>query len=199
MKSATRSPAVILITGPSGAGKSTLAEKLLARKKITLRRFVTHTTRSRRTGERHGRDYWFVERNAFERDLKKNFFFEHASVYGNLYGSSKKEMTRLLAGKKQVLVIIDVQGAKTIKKLQPDSFILFIDAPQDALVRRISTRSMDPKELQRRIAKMTAEEKLRDLADVVLVNEDGKLATTVRRAESAIKRFLATRAALARA
>jgi len=158
-------PPLIIITGPSGAGKSTVVDEILtdaaARRAMPLRKFVTCTTRDKRPGEKDGRDYHFLSRKEFEMDLKAGWFFEHAEVYGNLYGSSRREMEKLFKGKKPIIGILDVQGAKTVKNIYPDAFTIFIDAPKKSLVARLKARNPDPQELKRRIAKMEKEKKLR--------------------------------------
>jgi len=178
---------IIIVTGPSGAGKSTVAEKLFERQKLPLRRFITCTTRAKRPGERHGREYWFLSREEFEADIAKDFFFEYANVYGNYYGSSKKEMERLLKGRKAIFMVIDVQGARTVKKLFPQAFVVFLDAPKASLVHRLEERGTDPKDLKRRSAKIATEEKFGEKADLVIVNEDGELTQTIAKAEQAIQ------------
>jgi len=186
-------PPLFIITGPSGAGKSTVVDAILKVKsqksKVkSLRKFVTCTTRPKRPGERNGKDYWFLTRQRFERDIKDGWFFEHAEVYGNLYGSSRREMEKLLKGRTPVIGILDVQGAKTVKKLYPDAFVIFLDAPKACLVRRIRTRHVAPAELKRRIAKMEKEKKFKKTFDLVIMNSDGKLDATIKKVETAIKR-----------
>lgn len=184
-------PPLFIITGPSGAGKSTVVDALLkvdSRESIvgSLRKFVTCTTRPKRPGERNGRDYHFLSRQEFEKDLKAGWFFEHAEVYGNLYGSSRRVMEKLFKGKQPLIGVLDVQGAKTVKKLYPEACVIFIDAPKTSLVARIKARQPDPAELKRRIAKMEKEKKLKKSFDVAVMNPDGKLEETIRKVEAII-------------
>jgi guanylate kinase len=181
------SPPIVLLTGPSGAGKSSVADTLLKTRPIKLKKFVTCTTRSKRPGERHGREYWFLTRKAFEKGIAKKQFFEWANVYGHYYGSSRLEMARLLKGRLPILTIIDVQGMKTYKKLYPNTIVIFLDAPKRDLEHRLEARHPDPKDLKRRIAMITREEKLKRLADVVITNRNGKLQQTVRAVTRTIK------------
>ncbi len=183
-------PPLIILTGPSGAGKSTVAEHLLSRKKIALRRFITCTTRPKRPGERSGRAYWFMTREAFELDLAAGLFYESAEVYGNWYGSSTREMERLQRGRTPILMIIDVQGMKTIKAQQPNAFVIFLDAPKSNLQHRLEARNGDPTDLKHRMAMVAKEERLQRLADVCIVNEEGKVAQTVKIVEKTIQTFL---------
>jgi len=183
-------PPLFIITGPSGAGKSTVVDALLknvgAHGHAPIRKFVTCTTRPKRPGEKDGRDYHFLSRQEFEKDLKAGWFFEHAEVYGNLYGSSRREMEKLFKGNKPIIGILDVQGAKNVKKKYPASVIIFIDAPKKSLVARLKDRKLDPQELKRRIAKMEKEKKLKQTFDLAIMNPDGKLDETIRKVEKAI-------------
>lgn len=185
------SPPIILLTGPSGAGKSTIAHILLTKRPIRLKKFVTYTTRPKRPGERNGTDYWFVTRTTFEEDIAQNVFFEWANVYGNYYGSSRREMERQLKGRTPILIVIDVQGMRTLKKLYPNTFVIFLDAPRENLRHRLEERGNDLKDLKRRLATIAKEERLKRLADIVIVNEEGKLPQTVARVVRVIRRAVA--------
>ncbi len=188
-------PPIIIVTGPSGAGKSTVVDAILKvqsrKSKVeSLRKFVTCTTRPKRDGEIHGHHYHFMSRKRFERDIKAGLFFEHAEVYGNLYGSSRREMEKLFKGKTPIIGILDVQGAKTVKKIYPEAQVIFIDAPKKSLVARLKQRQNDAQELKRRIAKMEMEKKLKKTFDVVIMNPDGKIEDTIKKVETAIKKFV---------
>lgn len=193
-------PPLIIVTGPSSAGKSTVVEAILdnvgARATrpgvwhTPLQKFVTCTTRPKRAGEIHGHHYHFMSRNKFESDIKEGLFFEHAEVYGNLYGSSRRVMEKLLKGKTPIIGILDVQGAKTVKKIYPDAFIIFIDAPKKSLVARLKERKPDPTELKRRIAKIEMEKTMKKTFDVAIMNPDGKVEGTIKKVETAIKKFV---------
>jgi len=187
-------PPLFIVTGPSGAGKSTVVDAILAdakmRRAVPLRKFVTCTTREKRPGEKNGREYHFLTREEFERDIRDDWFFEHAEVYGNLYGSSRREMEKLFKGKTPIIGILDVQGAKTVKKIYPEAHIIFIDAPKKSLVARLKQRQNDAQELKRRIAKMEMEKMLKKSFDIAIMNPDGKLEETIRKVETAIKKFV---------
>lgn len=187
-------PPLFIITGPSGAGKSTVVDMLLsaagARRAVPLRKFVTCTTRDKRPGEKDGRDYHFLSRKEFEKDLKDGWFFEHAEVYGNLYGSSRRVMEKLLKGKTPIIGVLDVQGARTVKRMIPEAFTIFIDAPKKCLVHRLKFRQTDPAELKRRIAKMEKEKKLKKSFDLAIMNPDGKLEETIRKVEATIGKII---------
>lgn len=176
------SPSIFIITGPSGSGKSSILDLLVAHRPFRFRRFITCTTRPKRPGEQHGKAYWFLSRAEFEHGISKRHFFEWANVYGNYYGSSKNEMKRLLKGKRPIVMVLDVQGMRSIKKLYPETFVLFLDAPRSALIHRLEKRGTDPQDLRRRAQKIREEERAKRLADQVIMNRDGHLQDAYRRA-----------------
>ena len=181
---------LFLITGPSGAGKSTVMARLLKFRSLGLQRFITTTTRQPRNGEQHGHDYWFATHEEFERDIKKGNFYEWAEVYGNYYGSNKQEMLRLQQLSQPIAMVVDVQGARTIKKLISDVIIIFIDAPKEHLIDRLKARGSTTQDLESRLKELEQEETFRQEANVVIVNEDGKLNQTVTRVVKEIKKRL---------
>jgi guanylate kinase len=179
-QSATRNqPPIILLTGASGAGKSTVLDTLLMQRTNPIKKFVTCTTRPMRPGERDGREYHFLTRDAFEKNIAHGRFYEWAVVYNNYYGSSKTEMARLLKGKKAIVMILDVQGTRTIKRHHPEAISIFIDAPTPSLRARLKDRGSDMNDMKRRLAEITKEKRYRNSADVVLLNRDGDLEKTV--------------------
>lgn len=183
-------PPIILLTGASGAGKSSVSDILLKEKKLPLVRFITCTTRPKRPGEKDGKDYWFLTRKDFEAKIKQNGFYESAEVYGNYYGSSKEEMERRLKGKKTIVMILDVQGTRTIKKHHPEAIAIFIDAPTASLRHRLIERGADMNDLKRRLAEIATEKRFKSKADVVILNNDGDLQKTVSQVRSIIQKAL---------
>jgi len=109
------SPLLVLISAPSGGGKTTLCQQLLIARP-QMARAVTCTTRSPRPGERDGVDYFFLDADAFLKRLQAGNFLEHATVYGNSYGTLKGEVLGKLRQGKDVLLNVDVQGAATIRQ-----------------------------------------------------------------------------------
>src|SRR5437763_3250050 len=110
----TVSPLLVLISAPSGGGKTTICQQLLkARPQMT--RAVTCTTREPRKGEQDGVDYYFLDAGSFLKRVQAGNFLEHATVYGNSYGTLKSEVLGKLRQGKDVLLSIDVQGAATIR------------------------------------------------------------------------------------
>jgi guanylate kinase len=111
---ANTSPLLVLISAPSGGGKTTLCEQLLAARP-NMTRAITCTTRDPRPGERDGVDYYFLDAGAFLKRVQAGNFLEHATVYGNSYGTLKSEVLGKLRQGKDVLLSVDVQGAATIR------------------------------------------------------------------------------------
>src|SRR3989475_8709886 len=108
------SPLLVLISAPSGGGKTTLCQQLLIARP-QMARAVTCTTRLPRPGERDGVDYFFLDADAFLKRLQAGNFLEHATVYGNSYGTLKSEVLGKLRAGKEVLLTVDVQGAAAIR------------------------------------------------------------------------------------
>jgi len=134
---------LFIISAPSGAGKTTLARHLVCEMKDTVFS-VSHTTRAMRRGEADGVDYFFVEREKFENMAEKQEFLEHAEVFGNLYGTSRIEVDRLLRAGKNVLLDIDWQGARRVREQMPQVQSIFILPPsRQELERRLRARGQD--------------------------------------------------------
>jgi guanylate kinase len=135
---------LVIISGPSGVGKSTICGKLVERlDNVYLS--VSTTTRPIKPGEQNGREYWFVGRDEFERQIIAGNFLEYAQVFGNFYGTPKDKTQAALQQGKIVILEIDVQGAVQVSKLYPDAELIFILPPKHAeLEKRM-------KELQKRI------------------------------------------------
>ena len=127
---------LIIISGTTCAGKGTVIKKLLANHNdIVLS--TSYTSRPKRESEVDGVDYYFVSKEEFERKIKNNDFLEYAQVqYRAYYGTPKKEVLDLLDSGKDVILEIDVQGAKQIKDLYPSTILIFIMAPSMREVKR---------------------------------------------------------------
>lgn len=104
---------IFVITSPSGGGKTTIVNQLMATGEFV--RPVTHTTRAPRSIEMQGVSYHFVSRDEFDAKVARGEMIESAEVYGNLYGTSKEELTNCMGFGKHVLIILDVQGAANLK------------------------------------------------------------------------------------
>ncbi len=106
---------LIIISSPSGAGKTTIAKKLIS-ENLNIELSVSLTTRTPRNGEIDGVDYKFVSKDLFKKKIKKKLFLEHAKVFDNLYGTLKSEVISKLNKGKNILLDIDWQGARQVRK-----------------------------------------------------------------------------------
>jgi guanylate kinase len=125
---------LFVISAPSGAGKTSLVRAVSARLD-TVASSVSHTTRSRRPNEEEGKDYFFVTESGFRNMISGGNFIEHAEVFGNLYGTSRAEIDRLTSNGVDVLLEIDWQGARSIRKSHPLARSIFILPPSLAALR----------------------------------------------------------------
>ena len=120
---------LIVISSPSGAGKTTIAKKLVS-KKLNIELSVSLTTRKPRSNEINKVDYHFVSKKFFQTKIKQKHFLEHAKVFDNFYGTSQKEITNQLSKGKNILLDIDWQGARQVRKKMPtDTVSIFILPP----------------------------------------------------------------------
>jgi guanylate kinase len=144
---------LIVVTAPSGAGKTSLVGELLERD-ANVRLSMSYTTRAPRPGEVEGVDYYFVSRARFEDMITRGEFLEHADVYGNYYGTSRKWIEQELGGEHDVLLEIDWQGARQVRALFPHMVGVFVLPPSlETLRARLEGRGKDPPEaIARRMA-----------------------------------------------
>lgn len=144
---------LFVVVAPSGAGKTSLVNELLQREP-NVRLSVSYTTRAPREGELNGREYHFVARAEFERMIAADDFLEHANVFGNYYGTSRRWIEQQLSGDHDVLLEIDWQGAQQVRKLFPHMVGVFIMPPSiDELRRRLQRRGTDaPETIERRVS-----------------------------------------------
>jgi guanylate kinase len=144
---------LFVVVAPSGAGKTTLVDELLKRER-NIRLSPSWTTRAPRPGEKDGVDYHFVSRDKFESMIAAGEFLEHANVYGNYYGTSKKWIETELGGDHDVLLEIDWQGAAQVRRLFPHMVGIFILPPSfEELRKRLKSRGKDsPEAIERRMA-----------------------------------------------
>jgi guanylate kinase len=164
---------VFIISAPSGSGKSTLVSHLLA--SIDGLIFsVSYTTRPRRGAEVDGKDYHFVSRETFEAMLAGNEFLESAQVFGHYYGTHRGILERARAEGKDLVLDIDVQGARQLKQQIPEAVSVFILPPsKQVLEQRLRARGEDREDVITRRLRDAAEEiRNYDRYDYVLINKD---------------------------
>ena len=137
------SPFPVILSAPSGGGKTTIARELLARRP-DLGYSVSCTTRAPRPTEVPGRDYYFLTRAEFIAAREQGAFAESAEVHGNLYGTRRSEVERVLAGGQHVVMDIDVQGAVQFKRAFPQTVTIFILPPSaEVLLERLKGRNTE--------------------------------------------------------
>ncbi|XP_045582117.1 guanylate kinase isoform X2 [Procambarus clarkii] len=170
-------PLTLVLCGPSGVGKSTLLNKLLDEFGPHFGFSVSHTTRSPREGEEHGKHYYFVTRQEMQLAIDDGNFIEHAEYSGNLYGSSKSAVNDVLKSGRICILDIDTQGVKQVKNTDLRAQFVFIKPPSiEVLTKRLQGRGTETEEkLNIRLA--TAIEELEYGAvegnfDIVIVNND---------------------------
>ena len=174
---------LFVISASSGTGKTTLAKELL-KKDRKLVQSVSYTTRKPRPKERQGKDYFFVTKREFKAIKKKKGFLEWANVFDHFYGTPKKEVELHLKRKRDMLLLIDVQGAKKVKKSKPDAVFIFLAPPsKEELKRRLIRRGTESaKEIDRRYHVATRELKELNnlkLCDYRIVNREIPVARQV--------------------
>ncbi len=169
----TSEPLLIVVSGPSGAGKDTVVQRMQERG-LPFHFVVTATTRPKRPGETHGKDYWFVSKEEFARMIEANQLIEYALVYGDYKGIPKAQVHEALASGKDVVMRLDVQGAETVRKLVPDALLIFITTEsEEELVQRLHGRDTEtPDSLAIRIATARTELKRVEAFDYVIINHD---------------------------
>jgi guanylate kinase len=164
----------LVLSSPSGAGKTSIARGLLALEP-ELEMSISVTTRAQRPGEVDGRDYHFIKQAEFDRLVAADALLEHATVFGNSYGSPQAPVEAALAAGRDVLFDIDWQGTQELAgKIKPDLVTVFVLPPAiDALRQRLTSRAADsPEVIAGRMAKAASELSHFPEYDYVVVNED---------------------------
>ena len=167
------SPFPIILSAPSGGGKTTIARALLGRRP-DLGYSVSCTTRAPRAGEVQARDYYFMSRAEFIAEREKGAFAESAEVHGNLYGTLRSEVERVLAGGLHVVMDIDVQGAVQFQRAFPQAVTIFILPPSaEVLLDRLRARKTEsPAQLAARLQSALQELQQVGEYEYVIVNDD---------------------------
>lgn len=162
-----------IVSAPSGAGKTSLLNSLVE-SAADLCVSVSHTTRAPRPGEVDGQHYHFVAKEDFERMVSEGEFIEHARVFDNYYGTSSAAVDKELSGGSDVVLEIDWQGARQVRKRFPSAVSIFILPPSiDELRRRLSTRGQDSADVvERRMQDALAELSHFDEYEYLVINDD---------------------------
>jgi len=164
---------LFVVSAPSGTGKTTVVERLVQRVPgLELSR--SYTSRPARAGETDGVDYNFITRDRFDRMVAENAFLEWADVFGNLYGTAAADTQRPLSAGRDLVLVIDVQGARQVRQRCPDTVGVFVMPPSfDVLERRLRGRSKDTEaQMQRRLLTARAEVEAFIDYDYVVVNDE---------------------------
>ncbi|TXI93739.1 MAG: guanylate kinase [Neisseriales bacterium] len=164
---------IYVIAAPSGAGKSTLVNAL-CKLDDGVQLSVSHTTRGIRPGEKNGVNYFFVSTIEFQKMVENNDFLEYAEVYGNFYGTNINTIKEFLATGKDIILEIDWQGARQIRKLFNDAVLIFIAPPSlEILEQRLRDRKTDSLEVIEKRLSMAMED-VSHVAefDYIVINDD---------------------------
>ena len=172
MSNSARRGQLFVVSAPSGAGKTTVVERVIA---VTpgLRRSRSYTSRRARPGETDGVDYHFVSRDRFEAMIAGGQFLEWAEYSGNLYGTAVVDTERELESGADLVLVIDVQGARQVRRHRPASVLVFVLPPSaDELEARLRSRGEDSEEqIWRRLEVAREEVQAVDEYDYVVVND----------------------------
>ncbi len=169
--------ALLVLSGPSGCGKSSLVNEVL-KKNDDIYFSISTTTRKPREGEKEGKDYFYISKEQFQKEIEEGLFLEWAEVHGNYYGTSIKPIEKALEEGKLVIFDIDVQGHEIVKKRYASIMTsLFITTPnKEILKERLIKRATDKIEIiENRIQNAKSEMARIEEYDYLLINDDFKL------------------------
>jgi guanylate kinase len=186
---------MLVLSSPSGAGKTTLASQLI-KKDTCIKLSVSCTTRAKRSGEKEGKHYYFVSRDAFLRMRDRGDFLEWATVFGNLYGTPRKAVEQMLSKGRDVLFDVDWQGARKLRRIAKNDVVAVFILPPSAraLEERLEFRAKDPEEVvYRRMRGAGNEIKHWKEYDYVVINYDIEKSVAALRAILAAERLRRSR------
>jgi len=166
----------IVVSGPSGAGKNSVIDRVM-RELPNLSFSVSHTTRPQRAGETHGVNYFFVSQEEFDRLLDADEFLEHVTYLGDRYGTTRSQLERLFAAGQDVLLNVDVEGAKTLRRrgLDPHTvvYVFLVPSSLRRLADRLRARGTEAEEeIEERLRVAAREMKALDVFDYLVINDE---------------------------
>jgi guanylate kinase len=163
---------LIVVSGPSGSGKSTATK--LVRDMLQIPLSISATTRSPRAGEIDGKDYFFLEKEDFEKRIANEEFYEYALVHGNYYGTLREEVESRINSGQNVILEIDVQGGIIVKEKNSEAILVFFKAPNmEVLAKRLEDRKTDTKDvIELRLANAKKELEYEKEYDYTVVNDN---------------------------
>lgn len=178
---------IIIVSAPSGSGKTTIVDRLIGEVE-GLERSISYTTRAPRDGEAEGKDYFFITSDEFLKKIDEGAFLEWEDNFGNYYGTARETVDRSIEKGRDVILSIDVKGAKKVKKMYPESVSVFIMPPsREELEARLKTRDTDEEEqVNLRLKESKKEIASSEEYDYLIVNED------LEKAVSDMKQVVAT-------
>lgn len=167
----SNSPSIIIIVGGSGVGKTVVTQKILETSDA-FEKVVTNTSRSPRPGEINGKDYNFCTEDEFKSMIACNDLLEYANYAGNYYGTSKNAIEMILKKGKNAIIVMEVEGAKAIKKMYPNnSYTIFLTRNKEDLIRSIMERDVSIDEKVGRIARLEDDFITQEQCDYRIVND----------------------------
>ena len=163
---------LIVVSGPSGSGKSTATK--LVRDMLQIPLSISATTRSPRAGEIDGKDYFFLEKEDFEKRIANEEFYEYALVHGNYHGTLREEVESRINSGQNVILEIDVQGGIIVKEKNSEAKLVFFKAPNmEVLAKRLEDRKTDTKDvIELRLANAKKELEYEKEYDYTVVNDN---------------------------
>ena len=174
MEQAAKRGTLVVLSGPSGTGKGTVCGVVRDHLGDAVRYSISATTRKPRTGEEHGREYFFFSKEEFEALRDQNGFLEWAQVYDNYYGTPRAFVEEVLASGKDCILEIDPQGALQVRKATDEAVLVFIAPPSlEELRNRLTGRGTESaEEVEKRLSCAESELAYRDKYDYIIVNDD---------------------------
>ena len=168
-----REALVVIVSAPSGSGKTTIVSELLE-KMPDVKRSISFTTRPPREGEEDKQDYIFVSKEEFDKKIEQGDFLEWEKNFDNFYGTSKKQIEEALASGTDIILSIDVKGARKVKEAFPGSISVFIMPPSvEELVSRLRNRNTDQEnQVSIRLKESRKEIESSDEYDYMIINKD---------------------------